>query len=137
MPSNREDLQARIAALQSELAALPSSPFVQEVAGAARPDEQPAKTMQVPPRRPAPSSLPLPPMPSNDPVVIAGQIAQITQLISSGVNSAGYGDKRTEFRSLSDLRQILDDLKQDLAAALGFGGRIRQIRMTMQADKGL
>jgi hypothetical protein len=76
-------------------------------------------------------------MPSNDPVVIAGQIAQITQLISSGVNSAGYGDKRTEFRSLSDLRQILDDLKQDLAAALGFGGRIRQIRMTMQADKGL
>jgi hypothetical protein len=65
------------------------------------------------------------------------QLDSLQQLIASGVNSAGYGDKRTEFRSLSDLRQILYDLKQDLAAALGFGGRIRQIRMTMQADKGL
>jgi hypothetical protein len=74
---------------------------------------------------------------SADPTVIQGQIDAITTVITSGVNSAGYGDKRTEFRSLTELRQILDGLKEDLADALGTGGRIRQIRMTTQADKGL
>jgi hypothetical protein len=68
---------------------------------------------------------------------ILAQIAQLQTVIVSGVNSAGYGDKRTEFRSLAELRQILDGLKEDLEAALGLGGRMRQIRMTMPADKGL
>jgi phage terminase Nu1 subunit (DNA packaging protein) len=68
---------------------------------------------------------------------IQSQIDQIQTVISSGVNSAGYGDKRTEFRSLTELRQILNGLEEDLAAALGMGGRVRQIRMTTQADKGL
>lgn len=74
---------------------------------------------------------------STDPVVIQGQIDGIMTVMASGVNSAGYGDKRTEFRSYIELRQILNDLKEDLAALLGQGGRIRQIRMTTQADKGL
>ena len=74
---------------------------------------------------------------STDPIVIQGQIDGLKSLIISGVNSAGYGDKRTEFRSLTDLRQILSGLEEDLAEALGAGGRIRQIRMTTQADKGL
>ena len=51
--------------------------------------------------------------------------------------SAGYADKRTEFRSLNELRQILNGLEEDLAEALGSGARIRQIRMTTSADKGL
>jgi hypothetical protein len=71
------------------------------------------------------------------PEQIQSQIDALKTLMVSGVNSAGYGDKRTEFRSLSDLRQILNGLEEDLAAALGQGGRMRQIRMTTQADKGL
>jgi len=72
------------------------------------------------------------------PEEILGQIGSIKSLIISGVDSAGYGDKRTEFRSLTDLRQILNGLEDELADLLGTGnGRIRQIRMTTQADKGL
>ena len=55
------------------------------------------------------------------------------QLIASGVNSAGYGDKRTEFRSLADLRQILNDMQIQLSG----GQRTRQIRVYSPADKGL
>ena len=55
-----------------------------------------------------------------DPVVLASQIDSITTVIVSGVNSAGYGDKRTEFRSLNDLRQILNGLEEDLAARIGW-----------------
>jgi hypothetical protein len=71
------------------------------------------------------------------PAQIRSQIDALKTVIISGVNSAGYGDKRTEFRSLTELRQILNDLEEELAAALGQGGRMRQIRMTTQADKGL
>jgi hypothetical protein len=74
---------------------------------------------------------------STTPDQIQSQIDAITTVISSGVNSAGYGDKRTEFRSLNELRQILNGLEDDLAELLGGGGRVRQIRMTTQADKGL
>jgi hypothetical protein len=83
-----------------------------------------------------PASLLAPATPAN-PIAIQAQIDGITAVMASGVNSAGYGDKRTEFRSYIELRQILNDLKEDLAAALGYGGRMRQIRMTTQADKGL
>jgi hypothetical protein len=72
-----------------------------------------------------------------DPAIIQDQIDSITTVIVSGVNSAGYGDKRTDFRSLSELRQILNGLEEALADALGRGGRIRQIRMTTSADKAL
>jgi hypothetical protein len=71
------------------------------------------------------------------PEEITGQILGLKQLIISGVNSAGYGDKRTEFRSLADLRQILNALEDELAGLLGGRGRVRQIRMTTQWDKGL
>jgi hypothetical protein len=68
---------------------------------------------------------------------IRSQIAALKSVIVSGVNSAGYGDKRTEFRSLAELRQILADLEEQLEELLGTGGRTRQIRMTTQWDKGL
>jgi hypothetical protein len=68
---------------------------------------------------------------------IQARIESIKTLISTGVEGAGYGDKRTDFRSLTELRQILNDLEEDLADALGAGGRVRQIRMTTAADKGL
>jgi hypothetical protein len=60
-------------------------------------------------------------------------IDNLTALIATGVNSAGYGDKRTEFRSLSDLRQILNDAQTQV----GGGKRMRQIRVTSPSDKGL
>ena len=68
---------------------------------------------------------------------IIGRIAAIKSVIASGVEGAGYGDKRTDFRSLAELRQILFDLQEQLEDALGIGGRMRQIRVTTQADKGL
>jgi hypothetical protein len=61
------------------------------------------------------------------------QIDALTNVIASGVNSAGYGDKRTDFRSLAELRQILDDMQTQVTGAT----RIRQIRMTSPSDKGL
>ena len=69
---------------------------------------------------------------------IRARIIAIQSVISSGVNSAAYGEKRTEFRSLNELRQILADLEEELDDALGAGGgRTRQIRMTTQWDKAL
>ena len=131
-----EELEAQVAALRTAFDQQ-SSVFTREVSKAPSPYQEPNKTSQST-RVQVPTSwlaragtLPV------DPIVIQGQIDQITTVITSGVNSAGYGDKRTEFRSLSELRQILDGLKDDLAGALGYGGRVRQIRMTTQADKGL
>ena len=68
---------------------------------------------------------------------IVSQITSIRTVMASGVESAAYGDKRTEFRSLSELREILNGLEEALADLLGYGGRQRQIRMTNQWDKGL
>jgi hypothetical protein len=68
---------------------------------------------------------------------ILNQITSIRQVISSGTESAAYGDKRVEYRSLEELREILNGLEEDLADLLGFGGRVRQIRMTNQWDKAL
>jgi hypothetical protein len=61
------------------------------------------------------------------------QIDALLNVIASGVNSAGYGDKRTDFRSLAELRQILDDMQTQVGGTT----RIRQIRMTSPPDKGL
>jgi len=71
------------------------------------------------------------------PEEIIEQIKGLKSVIVSGVDSAGYGDKRTDFRSLAELRQILSDLEEELDELTGTGGRIRQIRMTSQWDKGL
>jgi hypothetical protein len=62
------------------------------------------------------------------------QIEALRTVITSGVEGAGYGDKRTDFRSLNELRQILNAMEDELD---GGGGRIRQIRMTSPSDKGL
>ena len=140
----REELLAQVAALQEQLRSQQPQPtlFPQEVPGVAPAHQPNVKTSQQPtatqlalvrgmladPRRRYSKQTP---------DQIQGAIDALTTVISSGVNSAGYGDKRTEFRSLTELRQILDGLEEDLAAALGYGGRIRQIRMTTQADKGL
>ena len=61
----------------------------------------------------------------------------IKVVIASGVNSAGYGDKRTEFRSYAELREILNGLEDELAELLGGRMRSRQVRMTTNANKGL
>jgi hypothetical protein len=71
------------------------------------------------------------------PEEIAAAIRDLKSIVVSGVESAGYGDKRTEFRSLTELRQILAGLEEELEELTGTGGRIRQIRMTNQWDKGL
>jgi hypothetical protein len=68
---------------------------------------------------------------------LIGRIIAIRTTIASGAQSAGYGDKRVEYRTLSELREILHALEEELADLLGFGGRARQVRMTTQWDKGL
>ena len=68
---------------------------------------------------------------------VVSQITSIRQIIASGTESAAYGDKRVEYRSLEELREILNGLEEILAGLLGYGGRIRQIRMTNQWDKAL
>jgi hypothetical protein len=136
---SREQLLAQIAALQGQLAEMPP-PFVREQSvtrQAVPPAEH--KTYQVPPTPQQFATVRglMVGMRSSDPVVIQSQIDAITTVIASGVNSAGYGDKRTEFRSLNELRQILDGLLDNLAEALGGRRRSSQVRMTMPADKGL
>jgi hypothetical protein len=124
MPSEPtlEELKAEVAALRLELSRTQAPPlFTQEVKGAAPPNQPDLKTTQAlqPSARYA---VPLDLLRRNrsaDPTVIQGQIDGLKSLIISGVNSAGYGDKRTEFRSLTDLRQILNGLEDDLAEALG------------------
>ena len=141
-----EELQAENAALRARLDAIPpvnplaapGGPFIAEQPGP--PTVMPRKTWQLP--QPSAQLLSTRAWLATrrgkaTPEDLTGQIAQIKTVISSGVNSAGYGDKRTEFRSLSELREILNGLEEELAGLLGIGGRIRQIRMTTQADKGL
>ena len=68
---------------------------------------------------------------------IQNQIVSIKQVMISGTESAAYGDKRVEYRSLEELREILNALEEQLEDLLGLGGRMRQIRMTSNYDKGL
>jgi hypothetical protein len=143
----REELLLQVAALKAQLAAVPAQPpyVVEEVSGPADSKPPPGKTSQTA----ASAAAALKVGAARDllarrargikstPEEVLGQIAQITTVITSGVNSAGYGDKRTEFRSLSELRQILADLEEQLDDLLGRGGRVRQFRMTTSADKAL
>jgi len=68
---------------------------------------------------------------------LKSKIVALKTVIVSGVESAAYGDKKTEFRSLEELREILAGLEEELEDLLGLGGRVRQFRMTTQSDKGL
>ena len=154
MPTNEELLREN-AALKAQIAAAapkpvvaatlpvdplaaPVGPFIAEQPGPA--SYPPRKTWQLPQptaQLAATRAWLATRVGKSTPEELISQIGQIKTVITSGVNSAGYGDKRTEFRSLAELQQILDGLEEDLAGALGAGGRIRQIRMTTQADKGL
>lgn len=153
MPTN-EELLAENAALKAQIAsaaprpvvaatlpvdplAAPVGPFIAEASGPAT--IPPRKTYQVQPTQQLAVTRAwlAARVGKSTPDELIGQISQIKTVINSGVNSAGYGDKRTEFRSLSELQQILNGLEEDLGAALGGGARIRQIRMTTQWDKGL
>jgi hypothetical protein len=70
--------------------------------------------------------------------LIIAKIAEIKVVMASGVEGAGYGDKRTDFRSYAELREILNGLEDELAELEGLNtGRPRQLRMTTQWDKGL
>jgi len=144
------ELIAEVALLKQRLAevAAGQSPFIHEVSGVAPPNQPDKKTSQAPTRvvpvAPTPLALalaraldPRRRLSKSTPEELLAMIGSIKSVIVSGVNSAGYGDKRTEFRSLSELRQILNGLEEELEELLGTGGRIRQIRMTTSADKGL
>ena len=63
----------------------------------------------------------------------ADQVAALEAAIASGVTSISYSDKRVEYRSLADLRQALAEAKLSVAGL----ARIKQFRVTTQADKGL
>jgi hypothetical protein len=106
------------------------------------PEQTTIKTVNVPPdqlpqRLAVPQGLVRRIGKSATPEEILEQIKGLKTIIISGVDSAGYGDKRTEFRSLAELRQILSGLEEELEDLLGRGGRMRQIRMTTAWDKGL
>jgi hypothetical protein len=76
-------------------------------------------------------------MASSSAAQILARIEAIKSLMASGVDGAGYGDKRTDFRSLDELRWILNDLQEQLDEAMGVGRRVRQYRMVTPWDKGL
>ena len=61
------------------------------------------------------------------------QLDALINVISSGVNSSGYGDKRVDFRSLAELREIMNDMQTQLSGS----SRLRQIRIVSPSEKGL
>jgi hypothetical protein len=68
---------------------------------------------------------------------ILARIAALKGVIASGVEGAGYGDKRTDFRSLNELRQILAGLEDELAELTGQRRTSRHRKVITYADKGL
>ena len=61
------------------------------------------------------------------------QIIALENAIASGATTVAYGDKRVEYRSLAEMRQILQTLKLEFANL----PRIRQVRVVTAGDKGL
>lgn len=66
-------------------------------------------------------------------VYTASQITALRNAIASGAQTVSYSDKRVEYRSLDEMRQILADMEADLAGLT----RTRQFRVVSPADKGL
>jgi hypothetical protein len=64
---------------------------------------------------------------------IADDIIALQVAIAAGAQTVSYGDKRVEYRSLAEMRQILAGLIGELT------GRVptRQFRVVSPADKGL
>jgi len=89
------------------------------------------------PRKPSSARLTSPIARAAQTDLILAKIVEIKTLMASGVEGAGYGDKRTDFRSYAELREILNGLEDELAELEGGFGRPRQLRMTTQWDKGL
>jgi len=63
----------------------------------------------------------------------AAQLAALKAQLAAGITSAAYGDKRTEFRSLAELRELIAIIERDLAGT----ERVRQFRVTTASDRGL
>ena len=151
MPSHptREELLAQVETLKIELArartrvrphAEPHDTSSQHTVITETPRQTTIETTRVPPTEQQQFRVPRGVVRTGKqatPEQIVARITAIKTVIASGVEGAGYGDKRTDFRSLTELRQILNGLEEELAEALGIGGRIRQIRITTAADKGL
>ena len=146
----REQLLEQVRTLQSQLAqrvqphAQPHDTSAERTVITETPRQTKIETTRVPPQAVQPAkfrvsrALVAPRIAGTaTPEEIVGQIRSIKSVIRSGVDSAASGDKRTDFRSLAELRQILADLEEELEGLLGIGGRTRQIRMTTQWDKGL
>lgn len=148
MPSDptREQLLEQVESLKRELAlrgpvprAQPHDTRSQHTVISETPEQltikttlgQPTEPLRVAPLKPVARSG------KQTPQQILGRIEAIKTVIASGVNAAGYGDKRTDFRSLNELRQILNGLEDELGESLGYAGRSRQIRMVSPWHKGL
>ena len=140
-PATYDELVAQVEALKRELRGRPTSSS-ERTTVTETPRQTTIKTTHAPPTEQQFATVrgllkPSGRRSKSTPEEILAQIVALKSVIISGVNSAGYGDKRTEFRSLTELRQILNGLEEELDELLGRGGRVRQIRMTTSADKGL
>lgn len=67
------------------------------------------------------------------PTYTAAQILALSKAIASGATSVAYGDKRVDYRSLEEMRQVLAMMKADVG---GFT-RIKQVRFYSPGDKAL
>lgn len=63
----------------------------------------------------------------------SAEILALEKAINAGVTDVSYGDKRATYRSLSEMRQILAQMKSDFVGL----PRVRQLRVISKADKGL
>ena len=68
-----------------------------------------------------------------DPIYTVQQLQDVINATASGAQRVSYGDKSVEYRSLSELRQILATMTSDIA---GITPR-RTFRMVTPPDKGL
>ena len=63
----------------------------------------------------------------------AAQVIALKKAIASGATSVSYGDKRVDYRSLEEMREVLAMMEADIG---GFT-RIKQVRFYTPGDKAL
>jgi hypothetical protein len=61
------------------------------------------------------------------------QLTDIINAVASGAQRVSYGDKSVEFRSLTELRQLLSTIGADVTGTVPR----RTFRMVTPSDKGL